>query len=76
MQWQGWFTLAVLVLVIIAMALEIVGPDILLLGALFTLAAAGVLTPDETFAGFSNQSVATIGALVFLFVLRLFKKSP
>ncbi len=66
MQWQGWFTLAVLLVVIIAMAFEVVGPDILLLAALFTLAAAGVLTPEETFAGFSNQSVATIGALLVL----------
>lgn len=66
MTWQGWFTLAVLVLVIIAMALETAGPEVLLMGALFTLAAAGVITPEETFAGFSNQSMATIGALLVL----------
>ncbi|MFN8624420.1 MAG: SLC13 family permease [Candidatus Binatia bacterium] len=66
MTWQGWFTLAVLVAVIIAMALETAGPEVLLMGALFTLAAAGVITPDETFAGFANQSMATIGALLVL----------
>ncbi|MBP1684895.1 MAG: family permease [Deltaproteobacteria bacterium] len=66
MTWQGWFTLAVLFAVIIAMALETAGPEVLLMGALFTLAAAGVLTPEETFAGFSNQSMATIGALLVL----------
>jgi di/tricarboxylate transporter len=66
MEWQGWFTLAVLVLVIIAMAREMASPDVLLLGALFTLAAAGVLTPEETFAGFANQAMATIGALLVL----------
>jgi len=66
MTWQGWFTLAVLVAVVIAMALETAGPEVLLMGALFTLAAAGVITPEETFAGFSNQSMATIGALLVL----------
>jgi di/tricarboxylate transporter len=66
MTWQGWFTLAVLVAMVIAMALETAGPEVLLMGALFTLAAVGVITPEETFAGFSNQSMATIGALLVL----------
>lgn len=66
MEWQGWFTLAVLAGVVVTMAMEVAAPDVILLGALFTLAATGVLTPEETFAGFSNQSVATIGALLVL----------
>jgi di/tricarboxylate transporter len=66
MDWQGWFTLAVLAATIIAMAREVASPDVVLMGGLFTLAAAGVLTPTETFAGFSNQSMATVGALLVL----------
>jgi di/tricarboxylate transporter len=66
MDWQGWFTLAVLAATIIAMAREVTSPDVVLMGGLFTLAAAGVLTPTETFAGFSNQSMATVGALLVL----------
>lgn len=66
MDWQGWFTLAVLAAVVVCMALEVAAPDVILLGALFTLAGAGVLTPRETFAGFANESVATIAALLVL----------
>ena len=66
MEWQGWVTLGVLGLAIVAMAREMAGPDVILTGALFVLAAAGVLTPEETFAGFANQSMATIAALLIL----------
>jgi di/tricarboxylate transporter len=66
MDWQGWLTLVVLAATVVAMAREIASPDVALMGGLFALAAAGVLTPVETFAGFSNQSMATVGALLIL----------
>lgn len=66
MGWQGWCTLVVLILMIAAMVRELASPDIVLMGGLFTLAAVGVLTPAETFAGFSNESMATVGALLVL----------
>ena len=63
MQWQGWLTLAVVLLTLYAMVKELAGPDIILMAGLFTLAAFGVLTPRETFEGFANPALATIGAL-------------
>lgn len=66
MGWQGWLTLIVLILMVAAMVRELASPDIVLMGGLFTVAAAGVLTPAETFAGFSNESVATVGALLVM----------
>lgn len=38
-------------------------PDFLLLGALLVLAVAGVLTPVQVLAGFSNPAIATIAGL-------------
>ena len=61
--WEGWFTLAVVLLALVAMVREMAGPDLIMMAALFALAAAGVLTPQETFLGFANPALATIGAL-------------
>lgn len=63
MDWQGWFTLGVLVLVVAGLIREIAGPDLVVMGGLFLLAAAGVLTPAETFSGFANPALATVGVL-------------
>ncbi|MEE9608915.1 MAG: SLC13 family permease [Myxococcota bacterium] len=63
MEWQGWLTLAVVLLALAAMVREVAGPDLIMMAALFTLAASGVLTPAETFSGFANQALAAVGAL-------------
>ena len=55
MEWQGWFTLAVVVLALAAMVRELAAPDIVMMAALFILAGTGVLTPVETFAGFAKK---------------------
>lgn len=60
---EGWVTLAVLGLVVAAMAREVAGPDLIAMGGLFLLAVSGILTPGETFQGFANPAVPTIGAL-------------
>ena len=63
MGFDGWLTLAVLVLMVIAMAREVAGPDLIVMAGLFALAVAGVLTPSETFSGFANPAMAAVGAL-------------
>jgi len=63
MDWQGWLTLVVVFLTLLAMMRELAGPDIVMMGGLFTLAAFGVLSPTETFMGFANPALAAIGAL-------------
>jgi di/tricarboxylate transporter len=63
MEWQGWFTLAVVLLTLAAMVREVAGPDLVMMAGLFTLAATGVLTPSETFSGFANPALAAVGAL-------------
>ena len=63
MEASGWYTLIVLAVMILALAREIAGPDLVMMAGLFAMAAPGILTPEETFAGFANPAVATIGAL-------------
>ena len=63
MEWQGWLTLGVVALTLIALVRELAPPDLVMLAGLATLAAAGVLSPVEAFDGFSNPALATVGAL-------------
>ncbi|MFQ5418501.1 MAG: SLC13 family permease, partial [Myxococcota bacterium] len=61
--WEGWFTIAVVLLALAAMMREVAAPDIVMMAALSAIAAAGILTPEETFLGFANPALAAIGAL-------------
>lgn len=63
MTWSALLTLAVIVGVLIALMLNLASPDLVLLGGVIVLAAAGVITPADAFAGFSNQGMLTIAAL-------------
>jgi di/tricarboxylate transporter len=63
MGWDGWYTLAVVAAMIFLLAREIAGPDLIVMGGLFALAAVGILTPAETFSGFANSALAAVGAL-------------
>lgn len=66
LDWQGWLTLGVVFLVLIAMVRGIAPPDLIMLAGLIVLGAAGVLTPQETFSGFANPAMATVAALFVL----------
>jgi di/tricarboxylate transporter len=57
-----------LTLVVIVAALGLMmggraGPDVVLVGAVVLLTAAGVLEPEEAFAGFGNTGLLTVAAL-------------
>ncbi len=63
MDWQILFTLALLAVALTAMVRELAAPDLVLMGTLICFGATGILSPTETFAGFANPVVATVGAL-------------
>ncbi len=63
LDWQAWMTLLVIVAIAVALLRDLARPDLVFLGGLGVLLLAGVLTPNEAFAGFSNTAVLTIGAL-------------
>lgn len=63
MEWQGWYTIGIVALTLGAMIRGIAGPDLIMMAGLFALAAVGVLTPQETFAGFANEALWAVGVL-------------
>lgn len=66
MQAEAWITLAILVLVLIAIAREFAAPDVAMAGGLLALGALGILDAKETFAGFANPVLPAIGGLLMV----------
>ena len=63
MEWQGALTLLVVLAILVAMVLEAAAPELIMMAGLITLATFDVLTPEETFSGFSNPALAVVGVL-------------
>ena len=65
LSWQAYFTLSVTAAVFVTLQVQRrASTDILFLGALLVLTAAGVISVEEAFAGFSNPAVLTIAGLL------------
>ncbi len=63
MDWQAWLTIATIIGIAIALVRDLARPDMIFLSALGVLLAAGVVTPNEAFAGFSNGAVIALASL-------------
>lgn len=63
MSFDAWMTLAIVVGAFIALARNWAPPDLLFVAAAVSLAATGVITTDEAFAGFSNSGMLTVACL-------------
>ena len=66
MSGDAWITLAVIVVMLAALAIDRFPPAAIVFGATFTLLLAGVLDSSEAFAGFSNSAPLTVAALYVL----------
>lgn len=64
--WSAWFTVGVILFMLALLATGRFGADIVMMGAVLMLLLAGIVTPTESVAGFSNTGVLTVG---FLYVL-------
>ena len=60
---EAWLTVGLSFAVFLALAFEWAPSDALFLGAAVILAALGVITPKQAFAGFANSGVLTVAAL-------------
>lgn len=60
---EAWLTALVLVVILVGLVRDWLGPDVLLSAGVTTLVLAGVLTPAHAFAGFANEGVLTIAGL-------------
>ncbi|HXG46802.1 MAG TPA: SLC13 family permease [Methylomirabilota bacterium] len=66
MDWQGWFTLAVIVGTLALLARETYAPAHIMLASVVVLLVAGIITPGQAFSGFSNSAPITVAALYVL----------
>ncbi|MEM8609678.1 MAG: SLC13 family permease [Myxococcota bacterium] len=60
---DGWITIGVIVAMVVVMAANLAGPDLVLIGGLTVLLLFGIIDPSEAFIGMSNPAVITIAAL-------------
>ncbi len=60
---DGWITIAVIVGMVLVMAANVAGPDLILIAGVTVLLLTGIIDPSEAFTGFSNPAVITIAAL-------------
>lgn len=66
MSFDAWFTLGVVIVMLLALARELAPPAALVLAATVTLLVAGVIDEAQAFAGFSNPAPLTVAALYVL----------
>jgi di/tricarboxylate transporter len=64
MEPQAWITLGIVILLIVAMARELVQPAVAMFGATMLLFLLGIIDAEEAFAGFSNEAPFIIAALL------------
>ena len=60
---EGWYTLAIVLGVLVALIRNWAPPDAAMLGAALLLGIGGVIEPDEVFAGFISEGLLTVAAL-------------
>ena len=63
MAWEIWFTLAIVVAVLVTLATTPAPTEVVLLGAMIVLSIVGVVSPSQALSGFSSPGVMTIAAL-------------
>ncbi len=61
--WQAALTAAVVVLTLAALLFVQRAPDMVMIGGVVLLLAAGIITPDEALKGMSNEGMVTVAAL-------------
>jgi di/tricarboxylate transporter len=61
---DGWITVFAVLAMLGAMAFNVAGPDLIMVGTITALLALGILAPDEAFSGLANPAILTIGALL------------
>ena len=60
---EGYIVIFVITLMIIALAMEIMRPGLILFSAVTILMAIGIISSNESLAGFSNKGMITVGIL-------------
>lgn len=61
--WQAWYTIIVVVTMFLVLIFTKLRTDIAFLGTIVALYAGGILNVQESFGGFSSNSVLVVGAM-------------
>jgi len=64
MEPNGWVAVGVASLAMLALALQVATPDLVMMAALAALLVAGVLDPEQALAGFSTPALGSVAALL------------
>lgn len=64
MDLQAWFTLAVVLALVVVLAREMLTPAVAVLAATILLLLTGIIDADAAFAGFSNEAPIIVAALL------------
>jgi len=60
---EGYIVIGAIVIMIAALANELMRPGLILFSTVVVLMAVGIITPEESIAGFSNKGMITIAVL-------------
>ncbi|HBL78234.1 MAG: hypothetical protein A2W90_16740 [Bacteroidetes bacterium GWF2_42_66] len=60
---EGYIVIAIIVLMIVALIWEVMRPGLIFFSAVTILMAIGIITTDESLAGFSNKGMITVAVL-------------
>ena len=66
MSWEAWFTVAVVVAVLFLLIRDLLAPSAAMAAGMVAVLVAGIVTPSQALAGFSNPAPITVGALYVL----------
>jgi di/tricarboxylate transporter len=64
--WEAWFSLFVVTGVLIALVKDLVAPAVAMAAGMVAVLVAGIVTPTEALAGFSNPAPLTVAGLFIL----------
>lgn len=63
MEWESWYTLAVVIVCISLLVARRHASDVILMAGLTLLLLGGILSPAEALAGLANEGMVTVGVL-------------
>lgn len=62
-QWQGWTTIGLIVIMLIALVAEMAPPYLVMMGILIIFVPLGILTIEEAFYGFADEAMLSVAVL-------------
>ena len=62
-QWQGWTTISLIGVMLIALVAEMAPPYLVMMGILIIFIPLGILTIEEAFHGFADEAMLAVAVL-------------